>query len=49
MLKTKLVSSQEKAFIDESIDKFDALKMPFHDYGWSGTLYLEMINRKEWR
>ncbi len=21
----------------------------FHDYGWSATLYLEMINRKEWR
>ena len=29
--------------------EFHPLMMPFHDYGWSGTLYLEMINRKEWR
>ncbi len=21
----------------------------FHDYGWSGTLYIEMLNRPEWR
>ena len=29
--------------------EFHPLMMPFHDYGWSGTLYLEMINRQEWR
>ncbi len=29
--------------------KFDPAKQPFHDYGWSATLYLEMINRAEWR
>ncbi|MBO4646778.1 MAG: flagellar biosynthesis protein FlgM [Lentisphaeria bacterium] len=29
--------------------EFHPLKMPFHDYGWSATLYLEMINRPEWR
>ena len=29
--------------------KFDPAKQPFHDYGWSATLYLEMINRPEWR
>ena len=29
--------------------EFHPLMMPFHDYGWSGTLYLEMINRKEWK
>ena len=29
--------------------EFHPLMMPFHDYGWSGTLYLEMINRLEWR
>ena len=29
--------------------QFHPLMMPFHDYGWSGTLYLEMINRQEWR
>ena len=29
--------------------EFHPLMMPFHDSGWSGTLYLEMINRLEWR
>ena len=29
--------------------EFHPLMMPFQDYGWSGTLYLEMINRKEYR
>ena len=29
--------------------QFHPLMMPFHDYGWSGTLYLEMVNRQEWR
>jgi len=29
--------------------KFDPAKQPFHDYGWSATLYLEMINHGEWR
>ena len=29
--------------------EFHPLMMPFHDYGWSGTLYLEMINCQEWR
>lgn len=30
-------------------NEFMPLMMPFHDFGWSGTLYLEMINRLEWR
>lgn len=29
--------------------KFDPAKQPLHDYGWSATLYLEMVNRPEWR
>jgi hypothetical protein len=29
--------------------EFHPLMMPFHDFGWSGTLYLEMINRQKWR
>ena len=29
--------------------KYHPYHQVFHDYGWSATLYLEMINRKEWR
>ncbi len=29
--------------------KYHPFHQVFHDYGWSATLYLEMINRKEWR
>lgn len=29
--------------------KYHPFHQVFHDYGWSATLYLEMINRNEWR
>lgn len=29
--------------------KYHPFHQVFHDYGWSATLYLEMIHRKEWR
>ena len=29
-------------------EKYNPFNQSFHDYGWSATLYLEMINHPEW-